>query len=129
MDPLGLALENYNALGLWRTKERNQDINVEGELITGEKLASIDDLKKVLVGARRIDFYRCLTEKLLIYALGRDIEYYDLETIDQIVDKLERDQGRFSTLLMGVIESAPFQERRTSVSPPDGPQQAQALSW
>jgi hypothetical protein len=63
-----------------------------------------------------------LTEKFLTYALGRGPEYYDVEAIDRIVAQLERDQGRFSTLLMGVIESAPFQKRRTSATPADASQ-------
>jgi hypothetical protein len=60
----------------------------------------------------REDFYRCLTEKLLTYALGRGVEPSDVETVDQIVQRLESEQGRFSALLTGVIESAPFQKRR-----------------
>ena len=65
-------------------------------------------------GSRRRDFYLCLTEKFLTYALGRGAEYYDVETIDRIAEQLEREQGRFSALLMGVIESAPFQKRRNN---------------
>ena len=67
---------------------------------------------------------RCLTEKLLTYAMGRGLDYYDVESVDQIVDRLERNDGRFSDLLMGIIESAPFQKRRvvplaTASSQPD----------
>jgi hypothetical protein len=60
-----------------------------------------------------MDFYRCLTDKLMTYAVGRGMEYYDVETTDQIVQRLDSDEGRFSALLMGVIESAPFQKMRT----------------
>jgi hypothetical protein len=112
MDPLGLALENFNALGMWREKERGQVIEALGELITGESFRDIRELKRVLATERRLDFYRCLTEKLLTYALGRGLEYYDVETVDQIVERLQREEGRFSALLLGVIESAPFQMRR-----------------
>ena len=70
------------------------------------------ELKKVLVTQRHTDIYRCLTEKLLTYALGRGVEYYDAHTVDEIVAALERDGGRMSTLLFGVIESAPFQKTR-----------------
>ena len=112
MDPLGLALENFNALGLWREKERSQPIDSAGKLITGEPFAGIRELKRILTHERRGDFYRCLTEKLLTYALGRGLEYYDVETVDQIIERLEREQGHFSALLLGVIESAPFQKRR-----------------
>lgn len=69
-------------------------------------------MKRVLAGEYRINFYRCLTEKLLTYALGRGLEYYDVDAVDRIVEQLDQSGGRFSTLLTGVIESAPFQKRR-----------------
>lgn len=116
MDPLGLALENFNALGMWRTRERGQDIRVEGSLITGEKIGSVQDLRKILTNERRSDYYNCLTEKLMVYALGRGLEYYDSEAVDQIVKRLEDNDGKFSALLMGVIESAPFQKRRNGAA-------------
>jgi len=114
MDPLGLAFENFNALGNYRDHEAGQRIETAGRLISGEEFADVRGLKHLITHERRSDYYRCLTEKLLTYALGRGLEYYDVETVDRIVDGLERDNGRFSTLLMGVIESAPFQRRRVS---------------
>jgi hypothetical protein len=117
MDPLGLGLENFNALGMYRDKERDQPIDAAGKLITGESFSNVRELKRILKDSRRRDFYDCLTEKFLTYALGRGPEYFDVEAIDRIVQQLERDQGRFSTLLMGIIESAPFQKRRTSAAP------------
>ncbi len=121
MDPLGLALENFNALGMWREQERNQPIDATGKLITGEPFHDIRDVKHVVATTRRLDFYRCLTEKLLTYALGRGLEYYDVETVDRIVDRLDRAHGRFAELLLGIVESAPFQKRRIQ-SAPDGPE-------
>jgi hypothetical protein len=112
MDPLGFALENFNALGMWREKERGQPIDARGNLVTGEEISDIRDVKKILATKYRRNFYRCLTEKLLTYAIGRGLEYYDVETVDRIVDQLDRENGRFSVLLSGVIESAPFQKRR-----------------
>jgi len=112
MDPIGLAFENFNAMSMWRDKERNQTIDTAGKLITGETFSSVRELKRILANEHRVDFYRCLTEKLLTYAVGRGTEYYDVETIDQIVQRLQRENGRFSALLMGVIESAPFQKMR-----------------
>ncbi len=114
MDPLGLALENFNALGMFREKERKQPIDAAGKLITGEPFHDIRELKHILATEHRQDFYRCLTEKLLTYALGRGLEYYDVETVDQIVSRLEKEHGRASALLMGIIESAPFQKRRNT---------------
>ncbi len=112
MDPLGLALENFNALGMWRETERKQPIAPSGQLITGEKFSDIRELKRVLATERRLDFYRCLTEKLLTFALGRGLDYYDTQAVDDIVGSLQTEEGRFSALLTGVIESAPFQRRR-----------------
>lgn len=112
MDPLGLALENFNALGMWRDQEHGQSIHTAGQLITGEEFANLAELKKVLVDEHRLDFYRCLTEKLLTYALGRGMEYHDEHTIDTIVERLDAENGRFSVLLAAIIDSAPFQRRR-----------------
>ena len=117
MDPIGLAFENFNAMGMWREAERSQTIDAAGTLITGESFHSVRELKHILAHDHRVDFYRCLTEKLLTYALGRGLEYYDLETIDQIVQRLDREDGRFSALLTGVIESAPFQKMRLQATP------------
>ena len=112
MDPLGLALENFNALGLWREQEFGAPIDAAGQLITGESFTNVKDLKRILVKVHYRDFYRTLTEKLLTYALGRGLEYYDVETVDQIVKRIEEANGRPSALLAGVVESAPFQKTR-----------------
>ena len=86
------------------------------DCITGESFDSVAELKKVLVSKHRLDFYRTLTDRLLIYATGRGTEYYDTETIDGIVQKLDVNEGHFSVLLMGIIESAPFQKMRTQAT-------------
>jgi hypothetical protein len=112
MDPLGLALDNFNALGMWREAEEKQPIDASGRLITGESFRDVRELKKILKERHRLDFYRCITEKLLTYALGRGLDYNDVETVDRIVGRLDREGGRFSVLLTGVIDSAPFQQRR-----------------
>src|SRR5258706_3434260 len=114
MDPLGLALENFNALGMWREKERAQTIDTVGKLITGEPFHNIRELKQILKANHRLYFYPCLTEKLLTYAFGRGLLYYDVETVDQIVARLEKENGRSLALLTGIIESAPFQKRRNT---------------
>jgi hypothetical protein len=88
----------------------------EGSLITGETFNSVSDLKRILVTGHREDFYRTLTSKMLTYATGRGMEYYDVETIDQIVKRLVDSGGRFSALLLGVAESAPFQKMRTQAT-------------
>lgn len=111
-DPIGVALENFNALGMWRDEEKGKPIEAGGKLITGEPFANAKELSKVLATERRGDFYRCLTEKILTYAIGRGVEYYDAPTIDAITAKLEADGGKMSTLIYGIVESAPFQKRR-----------------
>ncbi len=114
LDPPGLALENFNALGLWRDREFGQPIELGGTLVTGEAFKDVRELKQILVTRHSAEFYRCLTGKLLTYALGRGLDDYDTEAVDRIVQRLERDKGRFSTLLTGVIESAPFQKCRNT---------------
>jgi EAL domain-containing protein (putative c-di-GMP-specific phosphodiesterase class I) len=114
MDPLGLALENFNALGMWRGQEFGQPIDPSGTLATGENFSDIKELKHILVKDHAEDFYRTLTQKLLTYALGRGLDYYDVETVDQIVARIEQSGGKPSALLAGIIESAPFQKARVS---------------
>jgi len=113
MDPLGFALENFNAMGLWRDKDHGQPLPpAAGQLVTGEKFEDVRGLKQLIVTERRADYYRCLTEKLLTYALGRGTQPGDITAVDAIVDQLETSGGKFSTLLMGIIESPPFQKRQ-----------------
>jgi hypothetical protein len=127
MDPLGLALENFNALGMWREKEKNQPIDASGQLLSGQSFKDVRDLKTILKTDLRRDFYRCFTEKLLTYALGRGLDYHDVETVDQIVARAESNDGRLGDLVMAIIESPPFQKRRMipkgtpSAPPADGP--------
>src|SRR5262249_22250964 len=101
LDPLGLAFENFNAMGMWRNKERDQAIEPTGQLITGESFNNVRELKHILATKHQQDFYRTLTSKMLTYALGRGLEYYDVETVDQIVDSLDKNDGKFSVLLNG----------------------------
>jgi hypothetical protein len=117
LDPLGLAFENFNALGMWRDGERSQKIEASGHLITGETFQSVRELKHILATNHRLEFYRCLATKLLTYATGRGLEYYDTETVDQIVQRMESENGRFSALLAGIIDSAPFQKERRQANP------------
>ena len=112
IDPLGLAFENFTALGTWRDNEAGQSIDPAGKLITGESFQGVQELKAILIDSYRDSFYRCLTEKLLTYALGRGLEYYDEYTVDVIVDRLENADGRFLALIEGLVDSVPFQQRR-----------------
>lgn len=114
MDPIGLAFENFNAMGMWRDREYDEPIDATGRLITGEAFNDVRELKRMLVKNHSQDFYRTVTEKLLIYALGRGLEYYDVETCDQIEARLAAAGGRPSALIAGVVESAPFQKMRSA---------------
>lgn len=112
MDPLGLALENFDALGIWRDKEKELPIDAAGQLITGESFLDFRDLRKIIATERRQDFYRCIAEKLLIYALGRGTDYYDEYTLDLLVERLMERGGKFEELVVGIVESPPFQRQR-----------------
>jgi hypothetical protein len=112
MDPIGLALENFNAIGVWRDTEKGQPIDASGQLMTGEKFNNARELSAILASARKGDFHRAVTEKLMTYAVGRGIEYFDAPTIDKIVADAEKKGGSLLEILYGVAESAPFQKRR-----------------
>jgi mono/diheme cytochrome c family protein len=127
MDPPGLAMEGFNAFGRVRAYEAGQKIDPSGELATGEKFSGVGDFKQVLVEKHRMEFYRTITEKLMTYLLGRGVEYYDVPTVDAIAAKLDKDDGRFSTLLFGLLESAPFQQRRTTPNNSNRDQRAEVL--
>jgi hypothetical protein len=114
MDPLGLALDNFNALGMWRDQEKGQPIDAAGKLLSGESFTNVKELKKILASNHKTEFYRTITEKLLTYALGRGLEYYDVATVDAVVERLEKSNGRPSDLLTGIINSAPFQKTRST---------------
>ena len=112
MDPIGLALENYNAIGVWRDEDKGQPIETSGQLMTGETFGNARELSEILATARKEDFHRALAEKIMTYAVGRGIEYFDAPTIDKIVSDAEKNGGTLREILYGVIESAPFQKRR-----------------
>ena len=112
MDDLGLALENFNAAGMYREDEGGAAIDTAGRLITGEKFSTVAELNQILATSRRADFYRCITSKMLTYALGRGTEYFDAPTIDQISAELEKNGGKLRTLIHGIVQSVPFQKRR-----------------
>ena len=103
---------------MFRESRPDRVIDASGQLITGESFTHVRELKRILVNERRHDFYHCLTEKMLTYALGRGLEYQDVEVVDTIVERIEKENGRPSALLLGIIESAPFQKSRAQVSEP-----------
>jgi len=110
MDPIGFALENYDAVGAFRTKDGSFEIDASGEFADGSKFAGPGDLKSILL-AKREDFVRCLTEKMLTYALGRGIEYYDRPTIEIIVAALPGQEYKIQSLIREIVLSDPFLKR------------------
>jgi hypothetical protein len=110
MDPLGFGLENYDAVGAWRTREGDSVIDASGVLPDGRSFRGPAELKAVLKSDREA-FAECLTEKLLIYALGRGVEAYDNPTIKGISKAIAEDGYRFSSLVLEIVKSAPFQMR------------------
>lgn len=114
MDPIGFALEEYDAIG--RLRSTRSAANVTGRLPTGESFTGARSLAEVIVTERRRDFHRCLTEKLLTYALGRGVEIEDSPTVEAVVERLQGD-GRLETLVQEIVASVPFQMRRRQSSP------------
>jgi len=115
MDPLGLALESYDGTGRYRETSRSgKPIDTRGKLITGESFANVQELQKVLATDRRVDLLRCVTERMMTYALGRGMEYYDSTEIDRIVAELmaEEGGGGMGSLVHKVVWSRSFLQRR-----------------
>jgi mono/diheme cytochrome c family protein len=115
MDPLGFALENFDAIGEWREVDRyaGTRIDASGQLADGTPVASPADLRKALM-RRPEQFVQTATEKLMTYALGRSVEHYDMPAVRQIVRDTARDRYRFSSIVLGIVKSAPFQMRRAA---------------
>jgi hypothetical protein len=107
MDPLGFGLENFDAIGGWRTHEGRQPIDSSGRLPGGRAFRGPAELKATLL-RRREAFARCLAEKILTYAIGRGLERADRRSVDRIVDALGRNEYRFSALILAVVESESF---------------------
>jgi hypothetical protein len=114
MDPLGQALENFDAVGEWRTKERNNGIAIDssGTLADGRPVNNPEELRKVLTDDPTL-FVRGLTERLMVFALGRGLKYYDMPVVRQIVADAKRDDYTFESLVLGVAKSVPFRMRAT----------------
>ncbi len=113
MDPLGFALENFDATGAWRTREAGVPLDASGQLSDGTKVDGVVALRNALL-ARSDVFVRTLTEKLMTYALGRGMQYYDAPVVRDIVRKAGRQEYRFSGIIMGIVTSPPFQMRVVS---------------
>jgi hypothetical protein len=120
MDPLGFGFENFDAVGAWRTKDGKFDIDPAGVLPDGKSFKGPKELKTILKGKEK-EFRKCLADRMLTYALGRGLESYDKCAVDQIDDELAKNQYRFSSLVISIVKSEPFQMRRGTAAAANKP--------
>ena len=110
MDPLGFALENFDALGQWRSKDEGYAVDAVGATPDGTKFDGVGGLRAALLAKPDV-FVETLTDKLMVYALGRGSEYYDAPAIRQIARDAAKNNYKFSRLILGIVNSTPFQMR------------------
>jgi hypothetical protein len=110
MDPIGFALENFDMVGTWRDVDGKTPINASGQLVDGTKLERPMDLRDALL-SRRVMFVETATQKLLTYATGRTMQYYDMPTVRGIVRQSAGNDYKFSSLALGIVQSDAFQKK------------------
>jgi hypothetical protein len=115
MDPMGLALDNFDVTGRWRTRENGSALDTRGQMYDGTPVASPADLRNALL-KRPIPLTRTFTANLMSYALGRGIEWYDMPTVRSIVSEAERNDYRMSSFILGVVKSDAFRMRKAPVA-------------
>jgi hypothetical protein len=114
MDPIGFSMENFDGIGRWRAKEDGTAIDASGTLFTGAKLDGVSALRQEMT--RRPDvFVGVLTERMLTYAVGRGLEYYDMPAVRKIVQDARSTDYKFSSIVLGVTRSVPFQMKESAV--------------
>ena len=111
MDELGFALENYDAVGRWREQDEGFPVDATGILPDGSTFTGAGEMQQTIKDEMLDQFARCLTEKLLIYATGRGLEYFDDCAVDEIMEQLKKKDYRFSELVYQIAISAPFTKR------------------
>jgi hypothetical protein len=111
MDPVGLAMENFDAIGRWRSQEGGAGVDASGGLPDGSRFDGVDGLRRALMSRPEL-FSATFTEKMLTYALGRGLEYYDLPAIRKITRDAKVDDHRISSIVLGIVNSTPFRMRR-----------------
>ncbi len=110
MDPLGLALENFDAVGSWRGRDAGVQIDPASELVDGTKIDGVVGLRQALV-ARRDLFVSLMTEKMLTYAVGRGLDFHDKPVVRAVTREAAKKDYRFSAIVMGVVKSPQFRMR------------------
>jgi hypothetical protein len=110
MDPIGFSLDNFDLIGTWRSDDSGEPIDATGQLVDGTKLNGPASLRNALLNRSDV-FVRTVTEKLLTYATGRALRYYDMPVVRSIAREAAQDDDRFSALIQGIVRSDPFQMR------------------
>ena len=115
IDPAGFALEQFDGIGKWRTVDVGfQPIDASGQLPDGTKFTNVNEFRALLLGSKREQFLRTLTDKLLMYALGRGSDFHDAPAIRQIVKDAAASDDKFSSIVLGIVKSVPFQMRKAA---------------
>ena len=117
MDPIGFAFENFDAIGRYRTEDNGAPVDAGGQLDSGEPFRNAAELRAIFATKKSDLFIRCVTEKMLTYALGRGLEYYDKRPVDKIVERLKGNEDRSFHLVMGIVGSLPFDMKRGEAAP------------
>ena len=112
MDPIGFAMENFDAVGKWRDRDNENPIDASGVFPDGSKFDGMVGLKQALLRHPE-QFVNTVAEKLLMYAIGRNLQYYDQPSVRAVVAKAAKENYTFSSLVLGVVESTPFQMRQS----------------
>lgn len=112
MDPIGFGLENFDAVGRWREQENGLPIDATDKLVTGQTFSGAEELRKIIATDYRTTFHRAVADKMLTYAIGRGLHWYDRPAVDEIVVKAQAREARFSSWMIAVAEAVPFQYRR-----------------
>jgi hypothetical protein len=122
MDPIGFSLDNFDLIGTWRSADSGEPIDATGQLVDGTKLNGPASLRNALLNRSDV-FVRTVSAKLLTYATGRALRYYDMPVVRSIAAQAARNDNRFSAIVQGVVKSDPFQMRmKQSESPSPGGQ-------
>jgi hypothetical protein len=116
MDPLGFALENYDAIGKWRTQDGKFPVDASGKFPDGKTFNGPAQMKEVLKQSMP-EFTRCAAEKMLTYALGRGVESFDRLTVESLVRQVAQSGYKMQSLILGIVHSVPFQQRRGEPKP------------
>ncbi|SVB62855.1 uncharacterized protein METZ01_LOCUS215709, partial [marine metagenome] len=112
MDPIGFGFENFDAIGRFRLSDNGNKIDASGILDSGEKFKNFRDLQRIITDEKTDLYIENLTKKMLVYALGRGLEFYDERVVDRIVRRLKSAEYCHDELIMGIVKSLPFDMKR-----------------